>query len=66
MERRDGRSLGELFAELAKDTTTTVLQEVADEWLPAEHHKARDTYRGTIYISESRLSMSRSAPLPGA
>lgn len=29
MERRDNRSLGELFAELTKETTTLVRQEVA-------------------------------------
>ncbi len=63
---REQEELAGLVGEGRLVVKTAVLQEVADEWPPAEHRRARDTYRGTIHISESRLSMSRSAPLPGA
>ncbi len=63
---REQEELAGLVGEGRLVVKSAVLQEVADEWPPAEQRRARDIHSGMIYISESRLSMSRSAPLPGA
>ncbi len=56
--------LGELVDSNQLMVQTVVLEELTDEWEARHRRRARLAHRGTIWISRSGLSLSRSAPLP--
>lgn len=43
---------------------TSVLARVADEWTPADQRLAQFQHRGTIWLSDERIALSRTAPTP--
>ncbi len=56
--------LGELVDANPLVVETVVLEELTDEWEAHYRRRAQLAHRGTIWISRSGLSMSRSSPLP--
>lgn len=56
--------LGALVDDSPLVVETVVLEELTDEWEARHRRRAQLAHRGTIWISGSGLSMSRSAPLP--
>jgi len=61
---RQQEALTELVEANQLVVKTAVLEKVADGWPPKAQRRARESHRGTIWLSEAGLSMSRVTPLP--
>lgn len=59
------RRLTELIEDTRMVVNTAVLEEVAEAWPTASWLKAQTVHSGSIWLSESGLSMSRVAPVRG-
>jgi hypothetical protein len=44
---------------------TAVLTEITDTWPPALQRRAQALHRGTIWLGDGRVALTRSAPLGG-
>jgi excisionase family DNA binding protein len=61
---RQQKELTQLVQENQLVVKTAVLERVLDEWPTAGQRQAYTTHSGTLWISESGLSISRVTPLP--
>jgi hypothetical protein len=68
MDLEDAFGQQERLSDFVEDTQlvvkTAVLEEVLDQWPGADLRRAQVLHSGTIWLSESGLSMSRVTPPP--
>lgn len=61
---REQQEVAELAGASPLVIKTAVLQQVADEWAPELRRRVEQTHGGTIWLSASRLWLSRGGPSP--
>lgn len=57
-------ALTELVDERQLVLKTAVLEKIADDWPPDMRRRARQVHSGTVWVSETGVSLSRISPLP--